>query len=217
MTVLVSLVVAAALVVAAPGRPTAAADGEVRYFSDVVGIGDSISRLYRVTLDPATNRADLTLLKELGMNVTGQRFDQAFAIAATPDGTRVYAIDSFVPGYGNGSGRLGYYDIAAGTSTEPAAVTRTDTGTTVEEFTSFTVVRTAPADPSEADTAAGFRYAFDCGTGYSAFTVLPSATCPTLGLASRVGGGGRGDQHRDGRQQELCRHGGGPCRQPEHA
>ncbi len=41
----------------------------------------------------------------------------------------------------------------------------------------FTVSLTGGADPSTADTAAGFSYAFDCGTGYQAFGGSPSATC----------------------------------------
>ena len=51
----------------------------------------------------------------------------------------------------------------------------------VDEGSSFNLTLTDPYDPSTADTAAGFEYAFDCGdgAGYSAWSSTNSATCPT--------------------------------------
>lgn len=51
----------------------------------------------------------------------------------------------------------------------------------VDEGSAFSVELTAPHDPSSADTASGFAYAFDCGdgNGYSAFAETPAASCPT--------------------------------------
>ena len=51
--------------------------------------------------------------------------------------------------------------------------------TPVDEGTAIALSLTAPSDLSSADTAAGFLYGFDCGSGYGAFTATSTATCPT--------------------------------------
>jgi predicted extracellular nuclease len=53
----------------------------------------------------------------------------------------------------------------------------------------FTLALTNPHDPSSADTAAGFTYAFDCGAGYGAFTSSSSAVCSTNATGPRSVGG----------------------------
>ncbi len=45
--------------------------------------------------------------------------------------------------------------------------------------TSFSLELTGASDPSAADVAAGFTFAFDCGDGYAAFTTDAQASCDT--------------------------------------
>ncbi len=49
----------------------------------------------------------------------------------------------------------------------------------VNEGEDINLSLTSPYDPSSADTAAGFQYAFDCGSGYGAPGSANTATCST--------------------------------------
>lgn len=62
---------------------------------------------------------------------------------------------------------------------------------TADAGAGFTVSLADPFDPSAADTAAGFTYAFDCGAGYGDFSSSPSATCAddtagTVAVGARI-------------------------------
>jgi hypothetical protein len=63
------------------------------------------------------------------------------------------------------------------TFTAPAAV---------DEGSAIPLALTSPSDPSPADTAAGFSYAFNCGSGYGAFGASATATCATTDNGTRT-------------------------------
>jgi hypothetical protein len=44
----------------------------------------------------------------------------------------------------------------------------------------------SPSDPSQADTTAGFTYAFDCGSGFGAYSTKASTTCTASGPGTQT-------------------------------
>jgi predicted extracellular nuclease len=52
--------------------------------------------------------------------------------------------------------------------------------------TPIALALTSPTDPSAADRAAGFTYAFDCGTGTFVAAAGPTAACPTSDTGART-------------------------------
>lgn len=53
----------------------------------------------------------------------------------------------------------------------------------IDENSPITLQLSTPSDPSSVDTTAGFRYAFDCGTGYGTASSTASASCTTTDMS----------------------------------
>jgi hypothetical protein len=70
-------------------------------------------------------------------------------------------------------------DQATITVTNVAPSATLNAPATAEAGFPFSISLTGATDPSAADTAAGFQYAFDCGSGYGLFGPSSTATCPT--------------------------------------
>jgi predicted extracellular nuclease len=93
--------------------------------------------------------------------------------------------------------RVQVTDDVGNTATDPVSVTVRNVAPTAA-FSApasssagfpFALSLTGAADPSAADTAADFAYAFDCGSGYGAFGSAASASCPTTDVGTRSVGG----------------------------
>ena len=72
-------------------------------------------------------------------------------------------------------GSTEYTTTVVVTNVAPTATFSADAS--IAEGSAATLGFTAPFDPSSADTAAGFTYAYDCGSGYGAATSDATATC----------------------------------------
>jgi len=105
--------------------------------------------------------------------------------------------------------RVRVTDPGGKTATDEATVTITNTtpSGTLEAPDSapagfaFTLAVTGASDPSAADQAAGFTYAFDCGKGYGAFGPSATASCTVNKVVERGVGAKIRDQ--DGGVTEL--------------
>jgi hypothetical protein len=76
-----------------------------------------------------------------------------------------------------------------------------ETPASVDEGSRIALALTDPSDPSSADTAAGFAYAFDCGSGYGAYSSDNTSGCPTTDNGTRVVKGRIRD--KDGGEREY--------------
>lgn len=95
----------------ASGTAIATTGTETLYLSDSA-TGSIGTILFKVTLDDSTGHADLTELDTW----PADHFDQVDALAATPDGRYVYAIDK-------NSGHLGQYDVVGDSFQDEGALT----------------------------------------------------------------------------------------------
>ncbi|MBS2025094.1 MAG: hypothetical protein JST92_22060, partial [Deltaproteobacteria bacterium] len=95
----------------------------------------------------------------------------------TPDDNGTYLVTLVVTDKDGGSATA--QKTIAVTNVSPTATTRVPTA--VDEGSTFVLALDDASDPSSADTAAGFRYAFDCGTGAGLVDTgsVSSMTCAT--------------------------------------
>ena len=82
---------------------------------------------------------------------------------------------------------LGYSGYTSSVTIINVAPTATfNAPTSVNEGSSIDLSLTGASDPSSVDTTAGFRYAFDCGSGYGAASTTSTATCTTSDNGDRA-------------------------------
>jgi hypothetical protein len=91
----------------------AQSEGEVLYLSDTGTVSDNQTTLFHVFLNPVTGYAELTPLPDVGYGPGAIPFNYVIAFACTPDGTKIYCIESYSnsPFYHH----LGVYDVASPT------------------------------------------------------------------------------------------------------
>ena len=85
-------------------------------------------------------------------------------------------------------------DKDSGVGTDQKTITVTNVAPTatfnapasVNEGSAIGLSLTSPSDPSSVDTAAGFTYAFDCGSGYNTPSSTSTATCSTTTFGTRT-------------------------------
>lgn len=138
-------------------------------FSDQDG-NDTLSITKVSGAGDVTDNGDGTWSWSLGTNDNGSGSVEVQA----SDGEHAVAIDSF--------------DWSAANVAPTATF---GNGSPVGEGSAFTLSLTSPSDPSSADAAAGFTYAFDCGdgAGYGVFSSTSTASCPTTDNGTRAVGG----------------------------
>jgi PKD domain len=120
----------------------------------------------------------LTYAWDLDNNGTFETTGQSVSFSAD-DGPAIATVHVMVTDDG---GLTAVGDATVTVANVPPTATL-DAPTSASAGIPFTLSLSGPADPSAADTAAGFTYAFDCGSGYGAFDASSETTC----TASAVG------------------------------
>ena len=89
----------------------AQSEAEVIYLSDTGEASDNQTKLFKVNLNPVTGHAELTHLPDVGYGPGAIPFNTVIAFACTPDGTKIYCIESHInsPFYHH----LGVYNVAS--------------------------------------------------------------------------------------------------------
>jgi hypothetical protein len=84
---------------------------ETIYLSDTGVTSDNQTTLFKVNLNPVTGHAELTPLPDVGYGSGVIPFNNVIAFACTPDGTKIYCIESNInsPYYHH----LGVYDVVS--------------------------------------------------------------------------------------------------------
>lgn len=114
---LIAMVVLALTASALLATASAVPLGEVLYLADNTGIGDGTSTIFRVYVDQVDGKANLQMVGKVP-------YDNALAIACTPDGNKIYVFDSYNTAYPSwGTGRMGYLDVSSGTFHDLAQAT----------------------------------------------------------------------------------------------
>lgn len=84
---------------------------EVLYLSDTGDVSDNLTTLFKVYLNPVTGYAELIHLPDVGYGPGAIPFNNVVAFSCTPDGMKIYCIESDVnSAFYN---HLGVYDLAS--------------------------------------------------------------------------------------------------------
>ena len=107
-------------------------EGEVLYLSDTGMVSDNLTTIFSVNLNPVTGHAELTPLPDVGYGPGAIPFNTVIALACTPDGTKIYCIESYTgsPFYHH----LGVYDVALSTFTILGPIAEMDFNTAQAAF-----------------------------------------------------------------------------------
>ena len=124
-----AIVLLLSVAIMVPGKALVAAQlagawDETLYLTDSADPGDGITILYEVGLDRFAHRAHLYTLPVANLDPPlgpGEvPYNQVDALAATPDGTKLYLVDKYL---GEDTGHLGCYDLTIAVWTELGQVT----------------------------------------------------------------------------------------------